>query len=138
MSLTQHLRLLETDYGRECGWFVECDGRKLARLVDPKMEEMYWYSYRMEPLSDDPADLTRLYSNEFWFSEQLMYRNCEFNVVADFAFAGGGNAEKQLRESGRILMRALYLNTICFPWDHVFLWMRRRWHKGSARLYDPR
>lgn len=36
---TRRLRIFETDYGRDGGWIVECDGEEAALLVDPRAEE---------------------------------------------------------------------------------------------------
>ncbi len=76
--MNDRLRIIEADYGRTSGWYVEIDGRKLARLVDPQFEDMFWITYRLEPLTEDSTDRALLNSAEFWHSGKVVYRNCEF------------------------------------------------------------
>ncbi len=60
-------RIFETDYGRDAGWFVEDRGRRVAQLTDWRYEEMFWDSYRIEPLTDDPIEREELLnSDERW------------------------------------------------------------------------
>ncbi len=136
--MNERLRIIEANYGRECGWSVEVDGRAVARLVDPQWEDMFWYSYRLEPLTEESKERTMLYFAEFWHSGKPVYRNCEFNEVAPFAFAGGSavELETRLRETGRLLMRGLYLRVPHYPWDWLLLWLRRWWnkHHNDGRL----
>jgi hypothetical protein len=40
--------------GRQGGWFVEYQGRCLAALTDPRFVDMFWDSYRIEIVTDDP------------------------------------------------------------------------------------
>jgi hypothetical protein len=47
----RRLRIFETNYGREAGWYVEHAGRRVALLTAPRFEEMFWDSYRIEPLT---------------------------------------------------------------------------------------
>jgi hypothetical protein len=131
MLMNKRLRIIETDYGRESGWYVEVDGRKIARLVDPQWEEMFWDSYRLEPLTEDSEERAMLYSADFWHSGKAVYLNVEFDVVAPFAFAGGSSDElsTRLRETGRLSMGGLYLLVPSYPWDWLLLWFRRRWNK---------
>jgi hypothetical protein len=131
MTMNERLRIIETGYGRECGWFVEADGRKIARLTDPMYEDMFWITYRLEPLTVDAEDRALLHSAEFWHSEKPVYGNCEFGEVAPNALAGGSPAEltKRLMETGRISMRGLYLIVPNYSWDWLLLWLRRRFSK---------
>jgi hypothetical protein len=136
--MNERLRTIETDYGRECGWYVEVDGRTVARLVDPKWEDMFWYSYCLKPLTEDSKERALLHSAEFWHSGKPVYRNCQFNEIAPFAFAGGSSVELETRlmETGRLWMRGLYLVVPHYPWDWLILWLRRRWnkHRNNRRL----
>jgi hypothetical protein len=127
MLMKERLRIIETNYGRECGWYVEIDDRKVARLADPQWEDMFWVTYRLEPLTGDPKERAMLYSAEFWHSCKAAFRNCEFNEVAPFAFAGGSPVElaTRLMETGRLSMRGLYLEVPSYPWDCLLLWLRR-------------
>ena len=60
--MNRRLRIIETNYGRNCGWYVEVEGRKIARLSDPEFVDMFWDSYRLEPLTDDPKTRRMLYT----------------------------------------------------------------------------
>ncbi len=48
----RRLRIFETNYAREAGWYVEHHGRRIARLTAPRCEEMFCDSYRIEPLTE--------------------------------------------------------------------------------------
>src|ERR1051326_7193222 len=55
-SLTYHrrLRIWETNFGREAGWLIERHGQPIAILTEPRSEDMFWDSYRLEILTNDP------------------------------------------------------------------------------------
>ena len=55
-KLERRLRIFETDYGRQVGWFMEHHGRRVAELTEPRCEDMFWDSYRIDLLTDDPAE----------------------------------------------------------------------------------
>jgi hypothetical protein len=102
------LRIRKTNYGRDCGWYVERNGQRIAMLIDPKWEDMFWVSYLLVPLTDDIDLRQRLRMDTFWNhaeAEGLVYRNREFGTMARLAFP----ARNPLRDAGRISMRGLYL-----------------------------
>ena len=107
--MNRRRRLLETNYGRKCGWWIEVEGRRIARLEDPRFEDMFWDSYRLLPLTDHPEDRRLLHCKDFWDACKAVYRNCEFDEVVPGAFASG-SAEIRLRETGRLAVRGLYLD----------------------------
>jgi hypothetical protein len=37
----RRLQILETNYGRQAGWYVEWRGERIAELTDVRMEEMF-------------------------------------------------------------------------------------------------
>jgi hypothetical protein len=121
----RRLRIWETNYGRDCGWIVERQDRPIAVLTEPRWEDMFWDSYRMEIVADDPELRARMFTTEFWLkveAEGLVWRNREFGDVAEFAFPGG----EPFPEPGRLMMRGLYLLIgEPWPWDWVVLWIRR-------------
>ena len=126
----RRLRVWETDYGREAGWVIECHGLPIAILTDPRWEEMFWVSYRIEIVTDDPELRQRMITKEFWLnSEGLVWRSREFGEVAEFAFP----AVSPFPKSGRLTMRVLYL-PIGGPWawDRVVLSIRRWMGWSSA------
>jgi hypothetical protein len=120
MRMYRHLRILESNYGRTSGWYVETEGRRVALLTDCRWEDMFWVSYRLQLLTAEPE----LFSDEFWDRcEKLVFRNCKFGEVAPYAFPAL-RAGSAVRETGRVLMRGLYLVVRCYPWDCLLLWGR--------------
>jgi hypothetical protein len=105
------LRILETNFGRDSGWYVERDGRCVAVLTDYKWEEMFWASYAVEWMSDDPQERDLLLS-----AGNLTFRNREFGEVAEAILARSA-------EEGRVLARGLYLiRRGPFFWERLILW----------------
>ena len=45
---------------------VERHNRAVANLVDPKFHDMFWLSWRIEPLTDDPQERELLYTTDYW------------------------------------------------------------------------
>jgi hypothetical protein len=126
----RRLRLMETNCGRDSGWHVERNGIHLAVLTDCRWEDMFWFSYRIEPMTDDPDFNQRLLST-FWEDENwidVYYRNREFpELIVGHAFPSG----IPFREPGRLRIRGHYFCPLPrMPWDYVLLWWRRR--KRSA------
>lgn len=117
----RRMRILEADYGREAGWYVEIDGRRVAILKLPMPADMFWVSYYIEPLTEDVAERQRILSDCEWWHQQLTFRNREFDEIAPFAFAG-----ECLSEPRRVVMRGLYL-LVDDPnaWDRLMLCVRR-------------
>jgi hypothetical protein len=121
MTREQRLRIFEADYGRSLGWFVEHNGRQLATLTDPRFEDMFWYSYKVTPLTEDDS----IFTKEFWAQNELTFRNMAVNEIAANAFPAM-NASPT-KESPRLRMRALHL-WISGPTllEKFLLWRRRR------------
>lgn len=101
----RRLQIFATNYGRDAGWYVEENGRRIAQLVDAHFEDMFWDSYSIEPLVDSAEErLDLLTSSRRWLECGFAYRSRRFNMVAELAFPGGHGPK-----SGRILMRGLCL-----------------------------
>jgi hypothetical protein len=114
------LRILQTNYGREAGWYVERDGKQLAQLTNPRWEDMFWYSYALVPLTEDIVERERIVSDETWWHVPgLVFRSREFELIAPLAFVG----MSVFTETGRVMMRRLNL-PIGSPnmWER--LWLR--------------
>jgi hypothetical protein len=112
------------------GWLVERDGRTVALLTEPRLVEMFWLAWRIEPLADDAAERAALFSPGYWDVSLLLrtaFRSREFNVVSDTGFWAGA---EPLRD-GRLVMRGLY-QPIREPWiiDELVLWIRRFGARG--------
>jgi hypothetical protein len=61
------LRVLQTNYGREAGWYVTKDGQQVALLTNPRFEEMFWDSYAVEPLAEEATERQRILSDRDWW-----------------------------------------------------------------------
>jgi hypothetical protein len=101
----QRLRIFETDYGRAAGWYVVHHGHRIARLTSPRHEEMFWDSYRIEPLTDDPVEQAALLTSPGWRLCEFVFRSCAFGEIAENAFAAG----QPCGADHRVLMRGLYI-----------------------------
>jgi hypothetical protein len=120
----RRLRIWETDYGRDSGWVIERHGKAIAILTEPRWEDMFWDSYRMEIVAEDGGLRAQMLAKEFWAgaeSEGLVWRNREFGEIAEYAFP----SLSPFPEPGRLKMRALYLRNGA-PWDWIVLWFRGR------------
>jgi len=88
-------------------WIIEIEGRPVALLSDPKQAEMFWNSYRMTPLTDEPKLLADLQNVEFWRhceARGVAFRHRASSKIARYAFPGGD----PFPEPGRLVMRGLY------------------------------
>ena len=137
-AYVRRLRIWETNCGRDCGWEIVRHGKTIAILTEPRREEMFWDSYRMD-IIDDPELREEMLTKEFWAraeSEGLSWRSREFGDVAEFAVP----ALSPFSEQGRLMMRSLYLD-IGDPnrWDRIVLWVRRCLRGGRTRLnpFEP-
>jgi hypothetical protein len=124
---------LDSNFGRESRWVIERHGQVIAALTEPRPEDMFWYSYRLEPLTDDPDLRQQLLSAEFWAqaeSQGLVWRNREFGEAAEQAFP----ALSPFPEPGRLKVRGLYLTTRApWPWDGIVLWLRHWWRRRPTQ-----
>lgn len=57
------LSVFEANCGRNFGWFVEKQGRKLAALTDPHFEDQFWYSYFVAPITKNPVECAALHTS---------------------------------------------------------------------------
>jgi hypothetical protein len=86
---------------------------------------MFWDSYQVEPLVEDPQERRRILSDpDWWHQRGLVFRNRELDAVADAPFAGGD----VFTEPGRVVMRGLYISSIGDPdcFERALLWLRRK------------
>ncbi len=125
-DLDRRLRIIESTYGQEHGWYVEHHGERIAVLLDPKWVDMFWDAYRVEPASNDPKVREMLRSDEFWGSCDYVFRNRGFpEEVVDRAFGNRGPLDDE------VTIRGLYI-LIKEPtlWEKVRcfrrLWRARR------------
>jgi hypothetical protein len=128
----RRLRIWETNFGRDAGWIAERDGRPVAVLTEPRWEEMFWDSYCLEIIADDPQVRDAMLAEAFWRGNGwvgLAWRNREFGDLAESAFP----AIDAFPAPGRLTMRGLYIpldSPGCLDW--IVLWVRRQWRKHRA------
>jgi hypothetical protein len=134
-----------SDFGREYGWFVECQGKRVAELVDAvwDVDSQFWHDYRMVPLTKDPQELAELNSHDFWYRGGLIYENRKYGIRVTHVLAGLLPDE----DDGKTVVhiRGLYL-PVRFPllWEmvcHVLPRCRQRYTKrmeASARLHEAK
>jgi hypothetical protein len=92
----------------------------VALLTEPKFSDMFWYWWRIEPLSDNPDERAAVLSTDFWRLENLsttQFIDREFGIPADAFWGGTGFRD------GRILMRGLYLGVPAHWWDRWMVWI---------------
>jgi len=118
------LRLARANWGGRAGWFVEWRGQRVALLTDPKWEEMFWISYLITPLTNEPAVRALMEQPDFWGSEDVLFRDREIDFVAPFAFGALAGPR-----SGRIAMRGLYFNLRLTWFDRLVLFYERVFRK---------
>ena len=79
--------------------------KKLATLYDPKREEMFWCSYRIEPTSEE-AD-TVLRSDEIWNEVKFTIKDPDGSFPNPNTFSGGHEAFVR-KETDRLSFRSLW------------------------------
>jgi hypothetical protein len=131
-DLDRRLRIIESSYGREHGWYLEHQGVPIAVLAEPRWVEMFWVAYRIEPTSDDPKASEMLRSEQFWDSCDYAFRNRGFREeVIDRAF---GNRGPQPDE---VTVRGLYI-AIKEPtlWEAISCFRRLRRARQKMKTLD--
>lgn len=131
MRRSDRLRTFEADYGRDFGWFVEKDGATLVVLVEPRHEDMFWCSYRVDPVEGHELPDV-VFSSAVWHEGALVFRNRVTGEVARYAFAGGTTPT---REHPRVLMRGLHSVLRPTLLERIMLWHRRR--RARAKDLGP-
>lgn len=91
--------------GRSDGWDVLIDGRPVAFLDRPHFEEMFWFSWRITPVTDDIELAGRLLSEQFWTENysRWNFRSRSSGRVAKHAFPAS-----RFVAPGRVLLRRIY------------------------------
>jgi hypothetical protein len=121
MKFFRRQRAILQRYRTEQQWFVERDGVRVAYLRAPEFVEMFWMSYEVVPLSNDPAERARVLSPDFWNLELLANTQFVSGVFGHTAAAFWSHFE-----SGRLTMRGLYHGVPASWWDRtVMSWLIR-------------
>lgn len=117
--------MLESNFGRRFGWYVEREGRRLAALTKPRFTDMFWTSYVIEPLGETPEDRSRVLQSDFWNPRGLTFINRVSGGVAPNAFSSAAGLVGE-----RVVMRALYVDEPS-SFERPVLWARRLWRALS-------
>ena len=96
--------LRKSNYGREYGWYLECEGKDVGELVNPEWVEMFWTSYEIISYDD-----SIVYNKDLWTNCVFRYRNKKLNEYADYAFAAIYIDTPGIKKGDKVLMRGLYL-----------------------------
>lgn len=85
-------------------WVVEIDGREIGELHNPRLYEMFYDTYDMEPYSAEGRSL--MFDPDIWYlgEHKLRFRKKDSNYYAENAFAG---RPPEYICKGKINMRAL-------------------------------
>lgn len=113
-------------------WFVEVDGKRVAVLSECHFVDMFWYRYRVEPLSSNEADRQLLLSEKFWDPLTAMNRgyvfvDCDTGIPAEYSIVGGGFSPPY------VVVRGLWgpMKYRLWPWDRIALWVRRAFKRKT-------
>jgi len=82
---------------------VMLDGVVVGVLTDRVWTDMFWRSYRIEPVGSGGE----IYDDKLWDSCRFMFRDPATGQVCDGAFAGG---RAPFVRDGRVSVRALYFD----------------------------
>lgn len=66
---SRRLDIFASDFGRDAGWDVFRGDAWLLSLVDARFEDMFWYSYRLDPAA------TAATRADFWSQGDLVIRS---------------------------------------------------------------
>lgn len=97
-------KLEAADYGRKDGWEVKLNSMRIAELMHPNLEDMFWYSYELSVINslykEALSEITFWERNDLQFLSKALNEYCQFNPIVNF-----------LREDSikKVLVRGLYI-----------------------------
>ncbi len=112
-ALTRRSRLLRRWGGSKTPMelYMEYEGQCVAKLTDPRFDDMFWTSFAFTPLSQDPALLKMLDCKEWWHDYgKINYRYVNDGRITIGTFPGGSGAL-----NGRVSLRNLRARLLG-PW----------------------
>jgi hypothetical protein len=108
--------------------------KKMALLYDPKREEMFWCSYRVEPTSEEADKILR--DKAIWDQVAFTIRAKDGSMPNPHTFTGGDYEAFCRRETDRLSFRSLWppaptgqkhsCRTALDAGRAIFLYIRRR------------
>lgn len=132
MRISEWVRRRCSMMGIPAELLLERDGRNAALLDDPLPEDMFWFTWRITPLTPDPAVL----SEDFWADSLLdttVFRCKRSGMVADTAFWAGSQPVRD----GRLVLRGAYVPVAISFRRHPILWTRLLFLGGGAHEPPP-
>ncbi len=84
---------------------VYVDGSRVATLVDPEWEDMFWCSYRVEPTSEEGDRI--VHDEQTWELVNFVVRDTKGGVPNPNTFSGGHRLFCD-RKSDRLSFRSLW------------------------------
>lgn len=82
---------------------VVLDGVTVAILTDRVVTDMFWRSYRIEPVGDSRS----IYDDDLWIRCRFAFRDPASKRMCTTAFAGGA---PPYVSDGRVAIRAMYFD----------------------------
>jgi len=76
-KVSYYKKVVQTNLGRDCGWFIEFKGQVIAEL-NPFEEKIFRNSYTLENVKDEFKSVLSQNEESWWYSMNLCYRNKEF------------------------------------------------------------
>lgn len=131
MSVAEKIRRRCTVMAMASELVVERDGRVVAVLSEPLLEDMFWFSWKITPLVGD-APVT---SDAFWRDSQdskTVFRCNASGAVAGMAFPAASNPVRE----GRLVLRGAYVPFALSFRRRPFTWLRLFLFGGGAYDYD--
>lgn len=114
----RRLRTFESNGGRDLGWYVEKDGRTWAMLTDCTFADMFWDTYAVQPLVQEPALREQLFSKDFWHLGPLpTFRNRVTDETLE-ALPGG---LVPTEANPRLMVHGLYSKLTPSPYEQLLL-----------------
>jgi len=98
-----HSELEQSDWGRNYGWFIELDGKKIGELVNAKYVSQFWVEYKIVAYTGYE---NILFDHDKWAKCEFKFKNKHYPQYVDPAC---GPSIEKVNNDYLILMRALYL-----------------------------
>ena len=132
MKYGERLLLWESNFGRDMGWEVELEGKPIARLVRPRDVDMFWVSYEVVLLTDEPFIANGFLEFSFWIENgsRLVFRNHGFKEIAAVGVAAGRVDAQSRRMAFRGLCADIKVPGVG---DRFLLMLRGRWRGVRGR-----
>lgn len=99
-------KLEQSDYGREEGWIIEVDAVKIAALIKPIYEDMFWYSYELVLINT--LFKCEIYEALFWERSDLFFFSKALN---EYCYNKPIVNLMERERMEKVLIRGLYIES---------------------------